>query len=177
MGGTTMKRVLLLVAAVALMGSSARKDAYIISAGDNITYNADSSVDNLQSIRKRMSGRYIWVRRGGQEYVIRDEATIGRVETLFAPMAALAPEQAEVGRGEARLDRATDRLEDKGHLAPEEKQRLRELREQQHTVRQRERELDEREEALERVAERAFWNEIDSAIRAGTAKPIAATQR
>ncbi|HJW96113.1 MAG TPA: hypothetical protein VJ901_21070 [Thermoanaerobaculia bacterium] len=173
-----MKRlVLLTIAAVSLMGSSARRDAYIISSGDNNTYQAASSLDELQSVRKRVTGRYIWVRRDGREYVIRDEATMARVKTLFAPLSALHPEQKAISREEVRLDREADRLSDKEHLTSAERQRLRDLREQLRDVERREKALDDKEEALERDLERTFWDEMDSAIRGGVAKPTAATRR
>jgi hypothetical protein len=168
-----MKRLMLLmVAAVALMGSSARHDAYIISTGDNNTYGASSSIDELQSVRTRVTGRYVWVRRGGHEYVIRDERAIGRMETLFSPLKALGPEQEAAGREEAKLDREADRLSDKDSLSSDERTRLRDLRERLRDVSEREKELDAKEDALERATERAFWAEVDSAIHAGTAKPL-----
>jgi predicted RNase H-like nuclease (RuvC/YqgF family) len=173
-----MKRLLLLaVAVVALMGSSARPDAYIISTGDNLTYKAASSIDQLQATRKRLTGRYMWVRRGGLEYVIRDEATIARVEAFFARVDALGPEQEAVSREEAKLDHEADRLSDKDRLSPAEETRLRELHERLRVMSQRERELDRKDEELEREAERALWTEVDSAIGDGTAKPTAATRR
>jgi chromosome segregation ATPase len=162
-----MKRLLLLaIAVVALTGSSARRDAYIISTGDNLTYKAGSSLDEFEVMRKRISGRYLWTRRDGREYVIRDEATIRRVEAFFAPVEALAPEQKAVGREEAKLDKEADRLSDKDHLSPAEETRLSQLRERLRAISQRERELDDKEEELERQAERAL-----------TAKPAAANRR
>jgi len=173
-----MKRlVLLAVAAVTLMASDARRDAYIISTGDNVTYRAAFSLEQMQAVRKRITGRYIWVQRGRQEYVIRDEATIRRVETFFAPVDALAPEQEAVGREERTLDHEADRLSDKDSLSAVEKTRLRELRDRLRVVSQRERALDNKEEELEREAERSLWAEIDSAIDAGTAKPTSALRR
>lgn len=173
-----MKRlVLLAVAAAMLMGSSARHDAYIISVGDNLTYRSASSLDEFEAMRKRITGRYMWVRRGGQEYVIRDEATIVRIEALFASVDALRPEQKTVSEEEVKLDREADRLSDKDHLSQAEETRLSELRDRLHAISQRERELDRKEEELERVAERALWKDVDAAIKAGTAKPTAATRR
>jgi chromosome segregation ATPase len=173
-----MKRLLLLaVTVVALMGSGARHDAYIISSGDNLTYRAGSNLDEFEAMRTRITGRYVWVRRDGREYVIRDERTINRLQTFFAPVEALAPEQKAIGREEAKLDREADRLSDKDRLSAAEETRLRELRERLRTVSRRERELDRKEEELEREAERAFWTEVDAAIDTGTAKPTAATRR
>ena len=152
-----MKRlVLLAVAAAMLMGSSARRDAYIISAGDNLTYRSASSLDEFEVMQKRITGRYMWVRRGGQEYVIRDEATIARIEGLFASVDALRPEQKTVSDEERKLDREADELSDQDHLSRAEETRLSELRDRLRAISQRERELDRKEDELERVAERAF---------------------
>ena len=173
-----MKRlVLLAIAAVSVMASDARRDAYIISKGDNVTYRAAFSVEQLQAVRKRITGRYMWVQRGGVEYVIRDEATIRRVEALFAPVDALAPEHEAVSREESTLDRETDRLSDKDHLSSGEKTRLRELRDRLRAVSRQERELDRKQDELEDEAERALWVEVDAAIDAGIAKPTAALRR
>ena len=173
-----MKRLILLtLAVVALMGSSRGRDAYVISGGDNNTYKSDSSLDELLAVRKVLTGRYMWVRRDGREYVIRDEATLERIETFFEPLKALRPEQKAASREEARLDREVDRLEDDDHLSRADRQRLVELRQQLRDASERERELDEKEEALERNAERALWAEVDSAIRAGRVKPSAVIPR
>src|ERR1044072_9101032 len=158
------RRMLLAVVAVALMGSSAARDAYVLSTGDNNTFRAASSLDEFQVVQKQLSGRYLWVRRDGRQYVLRDEATIGRVNRLFAPIDLLRPQLHAVGREEAKLDRETDRLSDKDRTSPAERERLAELRGQLRAIERREKELDDRQEELERVAERALWAEIDAAI-------------
>src|SRR5258708_6074450 len=163
-----MRRLVIIFAALSMLASGSRKDAYIISTGDNMTYNAGTNLDEFQSARKRVTGRYVWVRRGGREYVIRDETTILRAEGLVSPGMALAPQQAEISREESRLDREADRLEDKDErLKPAEEKRLAELRDRLRVIERREKELDEKQEELEREAERAFWPLVDGAIRAG----------
>ena len=164
-----MHVLMVILAAVAMSG---HQDAYIISVGNNSTLSG-ATVADIVDVHKRMPGQYIWVRRGGCEYVIADDATRRQALALFAPQRALEPEQEAVGREERRLDREADWLEDKeGRLTPAEKQRLAELREQLRVVARRERELDEREERLERDAERQFWPLIDTAIRSGQARPL-----
>ena len=169
-----MKRLLLLtLAAVTLMGSRRyRDDAYVISRGDNNVYMAASSMEELQAVRKRLTGRYMWVRRDGREYVIRDENTLQHIDTFFEPVRALEPEQRAANREEERLDRLVDRLDDQDHLSRAEREQLKELRAQLRAASERENELDQKGEELEEKAERKLWVEVDAAIRAGTAKPL-----
>jgi len=167
-----MKRLLLIAVAVAMLGASSRKDSYIISIGHQTTISG-TTVEQLVSVTKRLSGRYVWIRRGGREYLITDDTTLARAQALFADATALAPEQEAVGREERRLDREADRLEDKDErLTAAEHERLDELHEQLREVARRERELDEKQEALEREAERGFWTLMDESIRSGAAKPL-----
>ena len=167
-----MKRLMLIAAAVALLGASSRKDAYIISIGHQTTISG-TSVEQLVSVTKRLNGRYVWVRRSGREYLMTDEATLSRAQALFADATALAPEQEAVSREEERLDREADQLSDKDErLTAAEEKRLAELRDQLRDVSRRERELDRKQEALEREAERGLWELVDDAIRDGIAKPL-----
>jgi hypothetical protein len=159
----------LLIMAMTIMMSNGRKDAYIISTGDNTTFS--TNVDVLQAVRKRIPARSIWVRRGGREYLIVDETLLLRAVALFEPEMALGPEQEAIGREEEKLDREIDALEDAPRLTTAEKRRLSELRARQRVVEQQEKELDEREEALDREAERQLWPLVDTAIRAGLARP------
>jgi len=168
-----MKRVpLLLLAALLITAWKSNKDAYIISHGDNNTFSTGTSVEEILAMRKRLSGRYVWVRRDGREYIIRDATLVSRAQALFQPQMALAPEQEAVSREEAQLDREADRISDRGPRTAAEKQRLSELHARLRVVAQREKELDEQEEALEREAERDLWVIVDGAIRSGAAKPV-----
>jgi hypothetical protein len=147
------------------------KDAYVISTGNNSAISG-ASVREIVAAVKRLPDKGIWVKRGGREYVIVDETTEQQVLALFAPQRALAPEQEAVSREESRLDDQIDALEDRDHLTAAEERRLSELRAQMRVVSRRERELDEKEQELEREAERQFWSLIDGAIRSKVAKPL-----
>ena len=167
-----MKRMMMIAAAVTMLASGAHKDAYIIAVDNNTTFNAGTSVEQFMAFRKHNPGRYVWVRRNGREYLIRDETTILRAEALFAPEVRLSPEQAALGREEAQVDKEQDRLEDKENRTAAEDRRLNDLRARERDLARREKELDEKQETLERDAERAFWPLMDSAIRAGLAKLV-----
>lgn len=163
-----MRFFILLFATIALFG---HKDSYIISNGDNATLSS-GSVDEIVAVHKRMPAKSIWVRRGGREYVIVDETVRRRAMALFAPQMALEPEQEAVGREEAVLDREADRLSDLDRLTEAQQRRLEELHARLRVVSRREKELDEKEEALEQQAERDFWPLIDEAIQSGLARRL-----
>lgn len=165
-----MHAMLVLLATV-ILNSNPPKDAYIISTGDNSTFS--TNVDVLRAVRRRIPARSVWMRRGGQEYLIVDETLVRRAEALFAPEMALGPQQDAVGREESRLDHQIDALEDKeDRLSADEERNLSDLRAQMRDVEDRERELDRKEERLEREAERQLWPLLDDAIRAGLAKRL-----
>ena len=171
-----MKRLMLIAAAALMLATGSRKDAYILSIGPGLTTISGSNVEQIVRVSRRFSGRYVWVNRGGREYIINDETTIAQAQALFAEEMALAPEQERVNREESRLDHEVDRLEDRDEdgapLTAAEKNRLADLREQLRAVARREREIDRKQEALEREAERGLWQLVDEAIRAGVAKPL-----
>lgn len=169
-----MKRMMMIAAAAAMLASSARKDGYIIATGHNMTFNMGTSIDAFNGVSKRFGdGPYLWVRRDGREYLITDETTVLRAEALFEPEARLSPEQSAIGREEARLDKEADHLEDRDErLTAAEHKRLDEIRARLRAIEQREKELDDQQEALEREAERALWPLVDGAIRAGLAKAV-----
>jgi hypothetical protein len=184
-----MKALLLAAGAVALLASAPR-DAYILSGPESrITFSTGADIPQLRAVTARFGGDFLWVRRHGNAYVIRDGGLVQRARSFFVPVSALAPAQKAVEREEAKLDREEERLdaiadrvkdsEDRTRYAKDDgraESRLREteakladVRAKQRDVGRRERELDQREEALEREAERKLWQLVDDAIRRGAA--------
>jgi hypothetical protein len=146
-----------------------RRDAYLLHDGDTrITISGDSSLDSIRALNQKFSGDYLWVRRAGKEYLIRDPVLLDRMRALFAPEHALAPQQAAIAREEKDLDHEEDALDDDEH---DEKTsaRLSDIHTRQEDISRRESELDRREEELERQAEAALWPLVDDAIRDGSA--------
>jgi hypothetical protein len=121
-------------------------------------------------LRRFGDGPYLWVRLGSREWLIRDEALLREAVALWAPIDALRPEQDALGAEEARLDKRIDAIEDgKAKAEPGE---LARLRERETVVSRRQRELDERSEAMEKVVEAKLRDLIDAAIRDGRAKEL-----
>jgi hypothetical protein len=183
-----MKVLLLITAAVALLASAPR-DAFVLSSpGSQVTCSTVADLSNFQSLQARFGDDFLWVRRHGKSYVIRDAALLQRTHSFFAGVSALAPAHEAINREEAKIDREEERLDEIADRASdsedrrasaksvpsaeelrEVRARLEEVRARQRAVSERERELDQREEVLEREAERNMWRLVDDAIRSGAA--------
>lgn len=170
-------------------------DAYVLARGGHGT-SASVSVDEVVELQKKFSGKFLWVRRGGKKFLIRDQAVLDQAQSFFEPLRALEPErkalhikQREFEREEAALDRdleeiyrrAEDLEDDHGERAAavcrdlkrqEEvlRPRMRRLEARQRELDGVERSLDEREEVLEKRAEERLWQLIDATLSRGLAE-------
>src|ERR1043165_9302179 len=165
-----MRRTILLLAVLALTTAAAwrRGDAYVLHVGktDVTMTSSQVGIDSVVALQHRLgNGPYLWVRVSGREYLIGDEPFLRQAEALWAPVQALKPEQHELDDEERRLDKRIDAIEDgkataePGELAP--------LRERMRVVERRQRELDHRSEAMEKVIEAKLRDMVDEAIRDG----------
>ena len=177
---------------------SQSRDSYVLSRGHSMS--ANGSIEELEVLRKLYAGDFLWARRSGAAYVIRDPRLLEEAAGLFDGLRALEPEQAalerrqeQLGREEERLDLEqewleidSDRLSDDEaevsagvgpYPAIEEQQRDIEARQGELEARQREldaieQDLDRRGEELEQQAEAALWKLIDRSIRDGSAAAV-----
>ena len=150
----------------------ARGDAYVFRDGDTqVSFTSGTSIDTIREIQEKVDGDYLWIRREGQDYLLRDAILLDRVRALFEPQRSLSPQQDAVGREQAALDREEDALDDESN-DDATRARLAAIHSKQELVSRREAELDRREEELERQAERALWPLVDDAIRQGIAKRL-----
>jgi bla regulator protein blaR1 len=174
-------------------------DAYILSQGEN-SFSTSCSVDALLAVKERLSGgAFLWVRRSGKIYLIRDDRTLDEARALFAPLRELDPEHQALARRQKRLgaeqeplereqekiEQELDRLsddEEKGERTTaarrdlERRQRdleprLRALETREQELDAVELEIDEREDALEKKIEAKLWRLIDESIARGVARP------
>ena len=170
-----MRRTILLLLALVMTTAAAwrRGDAYILHSGKtNVTMMSNMSIEKLVVMQKRFgdSEPYFWMRIDGRQYLIRDEAFLREARTLWAPIDALKPEQKELAAEERRLDHRIDAIEDGNAKA--DRGELEQLRERNRVVERRMREIDEREEALEKVIESKLRDLAEDAIRDGRAKEL-----
>jgi len=170
-----MRRTILLLAVLALTTAAAwrRGDAYVLHVGktDVTMTSSQVGIDSVVALQHRLgNGPYLWVRLGAREYLIRDEAFLREAEALWAPVQALKPEEHELDDEERRLDKRIDAIEDgKATAEPGE---LDELRARYRVVERRQRELDQRSDAMEKVIEAKLRDMVDVAIRDGRAQTL-----
>ena len=129
--------------------------------------------------------QFLWFQRHGEGYVIRDAATLERIDHLFDAQRAFDPEAERVRnrmrpleKRESKLDHEIDALEDDDEkLTADDHQRLRDLQREQRDVEAQLRVLEREEDAIDRKrdareadAERRMVPILDEAIRSGVAK-------
>jgi beta-lactamase regulating signal transducer with metallopeptidase domain len=67
-------------------------------------------VERLRALRRAGNSDFIWLRRDGKAYFIRDAATIQQAKTFFAPQEALSKQQEELGRQQEALGAQQEEL-------------------------------------------------------------------
>ena len=151
-------------------------DAYVLARGGHFM-SSDASIEEIEALGSKWSptGDFLWVRRGGREFLIRDARTMEESQRLFQPLKQLEPEQEALRRRRREIDseeRALEReqedieeeiqaLEDRDEdddsdrpvvasARPDLDRRHREVEEKMRALEDRERELDAAENELDR---------------------------
>ncbi|WP_368564183.1 M56 family metallopeptidase [Pseudoxanthomonas sp. UTMC 1351] len=72
---------------------------------DGNTTNAIGNADDLRAAKsqQRNGGALLWVRKGDSKYVVRDVATIRRLQAAYAPVVKLGEEQGRLGEKQGEL--------------------------------------------------------------------------
>ena len=80
-------------------------NAFAIVSGNKITMQcgSDSDFGLVQKLHEKTKGDFIWFRKSGHTYIVSDPETVQRAMAAFAPIQALARQQAELGREQAAL--------------------------------------------------------------------------
>ena len=164
--------------------------SYVLVRGsEHMMTGPDVSLNVALAKRDAYGSDFMWFKKDGREYLIRDGMTLDRIEGLFEPERAYKPEAKRVKRElrplerrESELDRLIDALTDRDEgpaLTAAEENRLRDLRreidevqKQMRVLERQEDEIERTRDALEADAERAMLPILDQAIRSGTAKPV-----
>ena len=84
----------------------------VVSAGnDSFTISGmDGDGEHVQELKKTIPGDFIWFRRDGKSYIIRDQATVQRAHAFWAPQAELGKQQEELGRQQEELGKQQEEL-------------------------------------------------------------------
>ncbi|HEY3124622.1 MAG TPA: hypothetical protein VGK70_11250 [Thermoanaerobaculia bacterium] len=174
-----------------LAGGRAR-DAYLLTRGEH-GLSTNLSLEEFVDLRKMFSGEFLWVRRGGRRFLIRDRAVLGQAQALFEPLRTLEPErealqarQRDLADEESPLEREQDEIDRKAEELEDDhgenvaaarkdlqrrqddlRPRMRRLEAREKELDTIERSLDEREDVLEKRAEERLWQLIDAALARG----------
>lgn len=62
-----------------------------------------ADLEEAKALQDKLAGDVLWVRRNGQEYVIRDTATLESAHALFSRQAEIGREQREIGERQRQL--------------------------------------------------------------------------
>ncbi len=173
--------------------SARGRDAYALVLGGH-WMSTNQSIEEVERIRGQYDGDFLWVRRHGESYMLRDDAKLKEARGLFDALRELEPAQRDLARRlrpvehkEAALDREIDGLEDSGDdedradrdaaLDRSRDEKIRELDSEKKKVEfelrrleREESELDRHSDELERAAETKLWVLIDGWIADGTAR-------
>jgi flagellar biosynthesis chaperone FliJ len=80
------------------------EDSYVIVSGDTTTMSgSEDDLDRASGFRYRIGDEFIWFRRNGKGYVIRDAGILKAVHKLFEPQHELGRQQGELGDQQAKL--------------------------------------------------------------------------
>jgi len=158
---------------------------YVLVLGDSNTLRSSGvDIERAVDLRDQYGAQFLWVKRNGVRYVIRDGRTVDEVARLFEDDRVLEPEMNRlharmrpIERRETELEHQIDAITDDDHASAADRARLRDLErelrdvEAQLRVLEREEEdLDRKQDAAERDAERRMVPLVDEAIRRGVAK-------
>jgi len=83
---------------------SSQQDSYVIVQGNNVTMSGSrEDLEQARSYRYKIGDDYIWFRRNGKAYIIRDKETVRAAKKLFEGQADLGKRQAALGEMQAKL--------------------------------------------------------------------------
>lgn len=164
--------------------------SYVFTRTGQALISGNLNLDSVLALRKRYDGDYLWARRNGRTYLIRDARVIAEARAAFADADALHVEYESIAarmrplerreeKLEEQIDRIGDAISDGEMDDPAMEAKLRELHEQLKPVARElrsleaeEERLDAREEKLVEVAERELRRIVDRAIANGTAERL-----
>lgn len=85
-------------------------NTYISVSGNNESYGTDHPSEFVEFLQEKNPGDFIWFRRDGKSYVIRDAATIKRAKDFFAQVQELDKKQEDLGQQQEALGNQQEAL-------------------------------------------------------------------
>lgn len=180
-----MRKLALFVLALALPLSAATFDNIIVRKDNRSYMHTNRNAPDVDDLGRR----FAYFERNGVGYVIREAATLQRIERVLQPQNALGSEQARLGQQQAALGAkqaalgakqaalGAEQISARGARSSELQRRQndlaeqqRELAEQQRPLADEQRELAEKQREASRIALAQMEKLFDEAIRTGVAK-------
>ena len=79
---------------------------FAIVSGKSVAMNgSEDDRDEVESLRKKIYGDFIWFIHNGESYIIRDAATVKAARELYSPMEELGRKQEALGKQQEATDR------------------------------------------------------------------------
>jgi hypothetical protein len=79
--------------------------------GDSLTMSGTQQDGmRVQELREKIPGDFIWFRREGKSYIIRDQASVDRAKRFWAPQEELGRKQEELGKQQEALGKQQEEL-------------------------------------------------------------------
>jgi len=85
-------------------------NTYISVSGNSESYGTDHPSEFVEFLQEKNPGDFVWFRRDGKSYVIRDAATIKRAKDFFAQVQELDKKQEELGKQQEALGEKQEAL-------------------------------------------------------------------
>src|ERR1700683_1296833 len=85
-------------------------NTYISVFGDSESYGTDHPSEFVEFLQEKISGDFIWFRRDGKSYLIRDPATIKRAKDFFAAVQELDRKQEGLGEKQEALGKQQEEV-------------------------------------------------------------------
>lgn len=89
------------------------EDRFVIVSGKSESYTMSGSsqdVRHAERLKKQISGPFIWFQRDEKSYIIRDQATVNRAISFWAPQQELGKKQEALGKQQEALGKQQEAL-------------------------------------------------------------------
>jgi BlaR1 peptidase M56 len=109
--------------------------ALVLNNDSNITFSGDWNDglhQEIERLRKSISGSFLWFRHEGKDYIVTDPAIIQHLSEMYAPIQKLGKEQEELGRQQEALGKKQEALgksqESAALIVPDTKEQMAKLK-------------------------------------------------
>jgi len=89
------------------------EERFVIVSGKSDSYTMSGStqdIHHVERLKKQIPGDFIWFQRDEKSYIIRDQATIDRAKTFWAPQKELGKKQEALGKQQEALGKQQEEL-------------------------------------------------------------------